>query len=113
MKRHIILFISLFVLSVSAQAQKGKFKFSISVKGDSLDQEEKREESKSFFGKVISTIRTVKEVIGDPTKLSVSLEDTKGNKETLKDYLKRKGPLKSKESYLPDAYWREEELVAS
>lgn len=98
-------------VSFATQAQS-KLRWNISVKNDSLETETRRQEPKGFFGKVLNTIRTVKEVIGDPSKLSVSLEDKAGKKESLKEYLKRKGPLKSKETYLPDAWWKADELLA-
>jgi hypothetical protein len=99
-------------LAIPSQAQKGKFKLNISVKGDSSDTEEKSE-NRGFMGKVFNTIRTVKEVIGDPSKLVISLEDKKtNNKESLKDYLRRRTPLKSKESYLPHELDSAETLLA-
>lgn len=99
--------------SMPTQAQKGKFKLNISVKGDSSDIEEKSD-NKGFMGKVFNTIRTMKEVIGDPSKLVISLEDKKtNNKESLKDYLKRRTPLKSKESLLgPQDPLNQEVLLA-
>ncbi|MFN8355398.1 MAG: hypothetical protein U0Y10_13160 [Spirosomataceae bacterium] len=110
MKR--ILFILLLVGSTFATHAQNKVKFNVAVRKDTLDTDRSDDAPKGFFGKVFNTIRTVKEVIGDPSKLMISLEDKQGNKESLKDYLRKKGPLKSKESYVPGYDKLNEVLVA-
>ena len=87
MKKSILLLICLWFLPKNTQAQ---FKLSFRLKSDSLETSKPIKEEKNFFLKALKTLEKVREVLDDPSKIEVSLDTKKGEKESLKDFLRRK-----------------------
>jgi hypothetical protein len=105
MKKIILLCLFFGVVPLMASAQ---FKLSFRLKTDSTEVLKPEKESSNFFFKALKTIEKVKAVLDDPSKIEISLGNNKGEKESLKDYLRRKKLIK-KEVY----YYKPSEAISN